>query len=81
MRWGVPVRRRPAAEAADTCEWDPATNARVAPGLGHAKATISVGCSPNWRLCADCAELPQFKRLWRRVFQLGLDVESKRPGA
>lgn len=50
------------------CEWHPAEDRpALRTDAPHGEATISVGSKPNWHLCADCAELPAFKRKRRRI--------------
>jgi hypothetical protein len=53
----------------DLCEWDPVEDCpALITGSGcRSMATLSVGLKDNWHLCGPCAELPQFRRLRRRI--------------
>ena len=52
------------------CEWNPATsrNATTPESVGDCpnQATISVGATGRWHLCASCAALPFFDHLRTR---------------
>ena len=57
---------------ADACEWDPVAKVpasvlrgRLILGCGN-RAEVIVGAKGKWRLCAECAELPEFKRYRKR---------------
>ena len=61
----------------DRCEWDPERNVPadyIPVGAGMVDylgcpndATLVVGADGKWRLCAECAALPRFKRFRKRV--------------
>jgi hypothetical protein len=54
----------------DPCEWNPETNAPLFSNeKAHAKAEYIVGGSGDWRLCADCKDLPRFKR-YKKVVKI-----------
>jgi hypothetical protein len=54
----------------ELCEWWPggqqAATGRPGEQCQNA-ATLSVGTTKNWHLCGDCAALPEFKSLRKRV--------------
>lgn len=53
----------------DGCEWDPATGTPARGGDEHnssVPAALIVGADGKWRLCTDCAELPEFSRYRKR---------------
>jgi hypothetical protein len=56
----------PKANFPDPCEWDPIYKRAVYLGDDHASADLIVGSNGEWRLCAECAKLPEFKH-FRRV--------------
>lgn len=46
----------------DPCEWNPETKAAAYWHEVHAAAEWIVGHDGRWRLCDECAKLPEFKR-------------------
>lgn len=53
----------------DGCEWNPEEGRAAYDADKHYRknrATVIVGADGDWRLCASCAELPEFKRFRRR---------------
>ena len=54
----------------DGCEWSPTKGEAAYDNDPHwlaSKAAWIVGAGGKWRLCEDCAQLPEFKRYRRRV--------------
>lgn len=60
------ARRQRMTDKNDWCEWNPAENREAFPDENHAPATVLVGADGQYRLCAECAALPRFKRLKTR---------------
>jgi hypothetical protein len=58
---------------ADLCEWDPARSCAAELNNEHQEpAALIVGANGEWRLCAQCAALPRFRRFRvRRVIRRG----------
>lgn len=49
------------------CEWNPTEGREAYSGENHALATVLVGSNGNYRLCAECAALPRFRRFRKRL--------------
>jgi hypothetical protein len=45
-----------------TCEYNPEEKRAAWDYEVHAKAEWIIGHQGNWRLCSNCANLPEFKR-------------------
>ena len=45
-----------------TCEWNPEEQRACWDFEVHAPAVWIIGAKGQWRLCDDCAQLPEFKR-------------------
>ena len=70
--FGVPERDiGRMARGIETCEWNPARSAESMqgddPGACEREAVLSVGSKRNYHLCRECAALPAFRSLRRRV--------------
>lgn len=51
----------------EQCEYNPdAKRAAYEHEQGHGEATVCVGRNGRWHLCAECAALPEFKRLKKK---------------
>jgi hypothetical protein len=46
----------------DPCEYNPTEKRPAWDYEVHAQADFIVGANGQWRLCAECAALPEFKR-------------------
>lgn len=53
--------------ANDPCEYNPDEKRAAWENEVHAQADFVVGANGQWRLCASCAALPEFKRYRKRV--------------
>ncbi len=51
----------------DWCEYNPREKRPAFIEEQHAPAVWIVGGNGQWRLCEECAQLPEFKRLRKRV--------------
>lgn len=56
----------PPLEDWNACEWNPEEKRESYRGENHALATVLVGSNGNYRLCANCATLPEFKKFRKR---------------
>ena len=52
----------------DPCEYDPESKRAAFSFELHARAEWLVGADGKWRLCGQCAALPEFRRLRKRTF-------------
>lgn len=50
----------------DPCEWNPSEGRTAYYHEVHASATILVGADGQYRLCEDCAALPEFKQFKKK---------------
>ena len=57
----------PPVDEWNACEWNATKNEPTAVSDLHAVATVLVGSKTTWRLCENCANLPEFKRYRRRI--------------
>lgn len=62
------VRPDPSQRIKNPCEYNPEKKAAAFENEVHAQATMIVGAKGQWRLCASCAALPEFRRFKTRVF-------------
>jgi len=53
-------------EFPDACEYNPTHKRAAFSCEGHASAVLLVGSKGKWRLCAECAGLPEFRRFRAR---------------
>lgn len=57
----------PSVDEWNACEWNMTKNEPTAVSDLHAVATVLLGSKTTWRLCEDCAKLPEFRRYRRRI--------------
>lgn len=54
----------------DSCEWNPTAGRAAYWNESHAPASVIVGKGYEWRLCENCAALPQFSGFaWRKPIE------------
>jgi len=53
----------------DPCEYNPQEKRAAYDNEVHAAATTIAGSNGKWRLCDECAALPEFARLKKRLIR------------
>ena len=60
------ARKMNKGEIKDPCEYYPEEKRAAWDFEVHARAAFVVGANGKWRLCAECAALPEFRRYRKR---------------